>query len=178
MKKILFLLVVMILMPRPAEGFYFSFGFGNGKTDDKKECCTPVSKKIPKATKRIIYRPKKNTIRYKVKKRKTNIKRKQVKKVKKSLKKNKRDWVTLTTNNIGAFGITYGARKSDWLSASIGAGVLVWSLLTKRNTNSTSDQVLSIGAGTSLGFLPKKKKETSSNTTNPSPNPLPLPPTP
>ena len=89
----------------------------------------------------------------------------------------KRDWNTLTANSIGAAGITYGARKSNWFMGSGGAVVLLYSLIAERNTNSPLDQAVAIGSGIGLGYLPKIDKK-DSNTTSSNTVSLPPPPAP
>jgi|GEM_PF-2172854 len=91
----------------------------------------------------------------------------------------KRDWNTLTANSIGAAGITYGARKSNWFIGSGGALVLMYSLIAERNTNSPLDQIVSVTSGVGLGYLPKISSDKEDNkASNPTPTPLPPPPAP
>jgi len=194
-KRILFL-ALFILIPVKSEAFYFSFGFGNGKEDVKaKEPCgacdkiavvenkTPcnapkIAKKSPPVSKPKLDKAKTATTQEKTKtappKPEYLAKAEKLVKVKKP---HKRDWTTLTADSIGAAGITYGARKSNWFIGSGGAVVLLYSLIAERNTNSFLDQVVAVGSGVGLGYLPKINKDDSKNQTS-SVTPLPPPPTP
>lgn len=195
--KIIICGLLFLSLSGSAMAFHFTVSFGLGAAEEKKEnvCQTSNTKDcgtVPKPAEKVL--PATGTKKaspvstaMSVKKaettpKKTNVKQKPVafKKAEESLKINKkRDWSVLSTESIGAFGATYGARKSDWVIGSIGTAVLLYGMFSDRNTNSVEEQVLAISVGIGGGYLPKISSDKEDNkASNPVPTPLPPPPAP
>jgi hypothetical protein len=190
MKGILMLFAVMIFIPQSAESFYFSFSFGRGGKDVKKEAayCGPCAetktpgKPVKTTAKMVRTETKKSQPKTKkvVAQSKPQPKPEYLRKAEKAVKVKKtykRDWKTLSADGIGAAGITYGARKSNWFIGTGGAVVLLYSLIAERNTNSPLDQTVAVLSGVGLGYLPKIEDDDSSSTKSTTTS-LPPPPNP
>ncbi|MHB9019892.1 MAG: hypothetical protein ACYC3G_03435 [Minisyncoccota bacterium] len=170
MKLISFVLLLVFLNPMAALPLDVSFKLAIGK----------------KPVKKAVTMPKKTNTKEKVSVKKDEVKNKPewIKKTEKALKVNKpikkKDWLTLSADGIGALGITYGLRKSNWAIGSMGTAALAYGLFSKRNTNTFTSQAIAIGTGIGGGYLIKIKpeKDEESNNALPPDNSVVIPPPP
>lgn len=200
MKIIYLVVLILAFYSMPVAAFdvkLFGLRFGAGeeetKVDASQACTQVIVKPKPKPAVKPASKPKPATVLVKStatiklvaedkeeepktakEKPEYLVKAEKAVKVKKP---HKRDWTTLGADSMGAAGIAYGARKSNWFIGSGGAAILLYSLIAERNTNSFLDQTVAVGTGIGLGYLPKISSDKDEKNGNNS-NPVPLPPPP
>lgn len=187
MKKIIIVLAVMLFgHTTPAiagDTKFFGFTFGFGKTGAPCQQCNGAKPETKPGTihrqKAPLIRPQKVAYRTSQKSEPEPKKEKYIERAEKLVKvsSNHRNWGILSAESMGAFGVTYGARKQNWVIGSIGASLLLYEVFSKRNENSFEEQVLAVAIGAGAGYLPKISSDKDDATVN-NPAIIPLPPPP